>query len=75
MGRWLTPDAYGGSDESCAIVRVPADTNYRAVVSGALLPLTFPENWEAEGDLSPQEAAAIFADVYDAFLASWSDCT
>lgn len=69
---WLTgtdPDP----DTICRVLVIPDHLHYVSAVTGALLPLTDPANWEQFGDDTPDEAAALMA----AMLADYveSDCS
>lgn len=52
---WLTPDTPAG-DTICRRFRIPIEFN--AAFSGAVAALTDAYNWEAYGDLTPDEAAS-----------------
>jgi len=69
---WLTPDTPAPNDERCRRVSVPNDLAFVAAVTGALLPLTRPENWEQAGSMSSQEAAEIMSAAFESFVVS--DC-
>ncbi len=56
---WLTPDSLPANGEVvCRQLRIPNDTLIIAAVNGALLDLTYPENWEPLGAITPDEMAA-----------------
>lgn len=45
------------------MLTIPDSAEWRAALSGALLLLTYPENWESFGSVSPCEAANAFLDT------------
>ena len=57
MRAWLTPENTP-TDTVCRRVFIPRDRTWIAAVSGALLPLIYPYNWEKFGAVTPDEAAA-----------------
>ena len=63
---YLTPDA--GSGALCRSLNIPAA--YLPAVTGALYELTHAWNWEAYGDITPDEAAAAMGDMYEAYFTS-----
>ena len=66
---WLTGDEIP-VESFCRIIRVPNDPVFIQAVSGALLDLTYPENWEKLGELTPNEQAAAFDETYINFTKS-----
>jgi len=69
---WLTPDTPAPESERCRRFATPDELAFVAAVSGALLPLTLPENWEQSGSMTPDEAAGIMSASFESFVAS--DC-
>lgn len=69
---WLTPDTPTPGTERCRRITVPDDLAFVGAVTGALLPLTDPDNWEQSGTMSPSEAAGIMSASFEDFVAS--DC-
>lgn len=67
-GRWLTPDTPPEHKQWTRLVHMPAALDFIAPVSGALLAMTYPSNWEQHGTLTPEETAAIYSDIYQQFL-------
>lgn len=55
-GQWLAPDAID-TDRVCVSIRVPR--NLRTHVSGALLLLTKPENWESSATVEASTVARV----------------
>jgi len=51
----------------CKVIRIPDDPTFRRALSGALLELTYPYNWEKVGDLTPDEQAQAFLDALFTF--------
>lgn len=63
---WLTGDEIP-VDSFCRVIRVPNDPTFIHAVSGALLDLTYAQNWEQHGLLTPQEQADAFDQIYIEF--------
>lgn len=70
---WLTPNN-APTETRCRRVRIPDDESWIAIVSGALLPLIYPYNWEQFGTLTPEEAAERAKEMFLAYLMDESDC-
>lgn len=66
MGRWLTPDAEPTAI-ACRFLRIPLDPTWLGPVTGALLALTYPWQWELHGVTTPEEAAARFSQMLNEF--------
>lgn len=64
--RWLTPDTAPGPIASRCLL-IPDDPDWLAIVSGALLPLIYPDSFEQYGTATPDETAAVFAVMFDNF--------
>lgn len=64
--RWLTPDTAPAALASRCLF-IPDAVDWIAIVAGALIPLTFPDNFEQFGTATPEETAAAFLDMFDAF--------
>lgn len=64
--RWLTPNTAPGPIASRCLL-IPDDPDWLAIVAGALLPLIYPDSFEAYGTATPDETAAIFATMFDNF--------
>jgi len=66
---WHTPNlAQLGAPVQCRQIEIPGDL--WQFVTGALLPLTGPENWEPVGDASADVTAAYFEEILEKFLNS-----
>jgi len=66
---WLTPDlAAFSAPADCRTIAIPGDL--WMFVTGALLPLTRPSNWEEDGDATPEQAAAYFEEILNSHLNS-----
>jgi len=64
--RWLTPDtAPGGIAARCLLI--PDAPDWLAIVAGALLPLIYANSFEQFGTATPDETAAVFAEMFDNF--------
>lgn len=70
---WLTPDTPPSGTERGRCFSVPDDLELVGAVTGALLPLTYAENWESFGSMTPSEAADIMSAAFEAFVAG--DCS
>jgi microcystin-dependent protein len=73
VGRWLTPDIAPG-EVTCRALFIPDDPVWIATVAGALIPLTFPYNFEPYGTATPAEAAEIFRQMFDNFSFDYGVC-
>jgi len=71
--RWLTPDI-APTDTICRVLILPADSDWLAIVSGALIELTNPANFEEFGTESPDDTAGIFTDMFDRFSRNEGVC-
>lgn len=61
------PTPNNAPDESvCRVLSLPAQEDYLALAMGALDALRKPYNWFKNGDLTPDEAALLFAGILDA---------
>lgn len=70
-GRWITPNETGDSN----IARCLSVPEFlQPAVNGALQDLTFADNWEQVGDLTPEECAAAMVDVLSTYYES-EDCS
>jgi len=59
-----------GTDTTCRELNIPDDLYFIAAVSGALLELTNPANWEQFGSASPADYAALAETMLAAFQTS-----
>lgn len=66
MNAWLTPDT-PASGFICRRLLIPTAVEFLAIVKGALLPLTYSNNFEPFGSLTPDETAAYFQDMFADF--------
>lgn len=66
---WITPETIP-AETICRTLFIPDDDIFYANVVGALLPLTYAENWEQVGAITPDEAAERSRELFDAFVAS-----
>jgi len=69
---WLTPDTPPPETFRGRCFSVPDDETLVAAVTGALLPLTQPENWEEHGSMSADDTADIMSTAFEAFVSG--DC-
>lgn len=69
---FLTPDAPPDNRYIYRVLRIPAQNDWIALVSGALASLLFESNWEAFGDMTPEDTAQlmkrIFLDYQDLYM-------
>lgn len=66
---YLTGDA-PGAEPVCRVLYLPDDQRFIQAVNGALLELTYPWNWEEDGDLTAQEAADLAIAFWEDYIAS-----
>jgi microcystin-dependent protein len=63
---WLTPDL-PPTEDICRVLVLPSDANWLAVLSGAIIELTNPANFEQFGSASPEDCATVFSIMFDKF--------
>jgi len=63
---YLTPDS-PSEGFICRVLQIPNSTLFLSIVEGCLLDLIYPRNFEQHGDLTPEETALLFYDMWDAF--------
>ena len=69
MRAWLTPDSSQFAEtQRTRFLRIPGSLLF--YVTGALMLLAEPENWEEFGDATPDETSQFFTDIFDDFLES-----
>lgn len=71
--RWLTPDT-PPAETICRVLTIPADFDWLALVAGAIVELTNPDNFELQGSATPQDCADIFTVMFDAFSMNQGVC-
>lgn len=67
MTGYLTPDNVPNDQWFVRHIVLPADPQWCSVFDGMLLDLTFPNNWQPQGALTPQYMADWFWDHYAQF--------
>lgn len=70
---WLTPDAPGGTLQ-CRSLFFPAGTDWLAIINGAIMLLTDPNNFEPYGTATPEQAAEAFNDTFDRLAFNEGQC-
>lgn len=65
---WLTPASNAPVGTVCRTLQIPNDLEYIRSVTGALLELTYPDNWEQFGAATPDEVAAVFQTMLSTYL-------
>lgn len=70
---WLTPNT-APTDYVCRRVFIPNDVDWIAIVCGALIELTNPNNFEQFGSAAPAQTAAEFAVMFDKFSYEGQSC-
>jgi len=71
---YLTPEEIP-EDDDCRPLSIPADSNWLAIVSGALTELTKKYNWQQFGSVTVDEAVARMQEMVDAYYAGGcEDC-
>lgn len=73
MTGYLTPDQVP-DHATCRALFVPDNEQFLAIVRGALQELTFSYSWTKYGDLTPDQAAAAFVDMFDKFCFNEGTC-
>lgn len=73
MGQWLTPSSIP-SAALCRAIYIPASEDWIAIVTGALLNLTFVANWEEYGALTPAQCADRMMTLLDDFTFRKAGC-
>lgn len=63
---WLTPDA-PNPGFICRRLLIPNGVDFLAIVSGAILPLTYESSFEQFGTLTPAQTAQLFQAMFQAF--------
>lgn len=64
---WLTPDTIP-TEKLCRELLIPNDPVLVSAVTGALLDLTFADNWEQEGVATPGATAAAMLEMVNQFF-------
>jgi len=67
VGKWLTPDT-PSAGFICRTLRIPNSEDCLAIVNGALADLAYARSFEEYGDLSPEDTAALFAQMYEDYI-------
>jgi len=62
--RWLTPDDLPGA-VTCRPLLIPDEQTIIAAVAGALLPLTYANNWQAFGAVTPAAIAVAMKTMFE----------
>lgn len=70
---WLTPSSIPSAAE-CRTLSIPASEDWIAIVTGALIELTYPRNWEPYGSLTPEQCTARAAVMFDDFTFNRGGC-
>jgi len=70
---YLTPNT-APATTSCRVLSIPDDPDIVAIVTGAFEELTFVYNFEKYGSLTPQQTAALFVPMFDAFCFQQGVC-
>lgn len=64
---YLTPETLPESTMR-RVMDIPTDPDFLGAFTGALLPLTDAANWQLEGAITPEEAAAKAQEIIFAWL-------
>lgn len=68
MRGWLTPESLTPDIAHVRRLIIPGDAAVLAAVTGALLELTYANNWEEQGAATPQETADAMLTMYNQFV-------
>jgi hypothetical protein len=71
---WLTPQEIP-EDTVCRVLFIPDDAGILGDITGAILPLIKPYNWQAFGAVTPDEMAQRMSVMFYDFLQSTGDCS
>lgn len=66
--RWLTPNAPEPHKFFTRRLLIPAASDFLGLVNGALFELCQQHNWEQDGDMTPEETASFFMDLWRQYL-------
>lgn len=55
-------------------MNLPTDIVLIRAINGALSLLCDPENWETDGDSTPEETAEFFNEWFESYIDSTEDC-
>ena len=69
---YLTPDDSGGTERLCRRLSIPIEL--LGIVTGSLEKLTHPTEYELDGDLTPQQTAALAAVMFAEYLSGGDNC-
>lgn len=64
MKAYLTPDAPPANEFICRRLRIPASVDFLSLVTGAIASLMFESSYEKHGELTPEETAQLFKQMY-----------
>jgi len=64
VDKWLTPQVLPGA-VACRPLFIPDDETIIAAIAGALLPLTYENNWELFGAVTPAEIAVAMKTMFE----------
>jgi len=70
---YLTPDTIP-ADTICRVLFIPNDAQLLANTLGAIEELTFAYNWDLQGAVTPEEAAAAMVPMFDALCFNVGAC-
>lgn len=70
---YLTPDDIPG-DTTCRVLLIPDNTDWIAIVTGAIQELSFTYNWEQFGTVTPQECADAMFTMLNEFTFNRAGC-
>jgi len=63
---WLTPNE-PPEETDCRRLLIPANSEWLALISGALTELTYAYNWQEFGDLTPDQTVTIMRAIVDGY--------
>lgn len=72
MRAWLTPEAATGT-YACRRLSIPVEMLH--IVMGALEPLKYESNYEADGTMTPAQAAALMIEMLNTYETTEGECT
>lgn len=69
MNAWLTPDEMPTANR-CLTLLIPDSEAYVQILAGTLLNLTYPENYEQYGSVTPEEISRRMSIIYNSLILS-----
>lgn len=65
--RWLTPNNAPAGTFTCRVLRIPRDPEYVAIITGALLNMSYPWMWDDTNGQPADDTALVYQAILDGF--------